>query len=229
MLLKSTHDVCGLLMSASTSHTSQTHSWGDDQVSWGISCQTWTRASVNIWTVWAVMWQRWIQGYMTSQRSLAGVRSEGVEGSQYHQCLHYPGTAETPQLCKAAKSRTRRNQRIRMWSNNGAGQQLGHLGLAAPSSPLSRMHDHHTPLLNILYSVLRCLGCSVWACSHLWGERGAIGNSSFSSLLWQTPTKWRQIPHMDTGSYSNLEESVSYSLGRNVYRSGIRDHFPGLW
>lgn len=55
-------------------------------------------------------------------------------GSQYHQCLHYPETAETPQPCKAEKSRTRRNQRTRMWSNNGAGQQRGHLGLAAASS-----------------------------------------------------------------------------------------------
>lgn len=36
-------------------------------------------------------------------------------------------------------------------------------------------------------------------------------------------TKRRQIPLMDTGSYSNLQESLSYSLGRNMYTSGIQE------
>lgn len=147
----------------------------------------------------------------------------GWRGSQYHQCLHYPETAETPQPCEAAKSCTRRNQRTRMWSNNGAGQQRGHLGLAAPSSPPAEcmtITHHCSAFFTAFYGVS---GTPVRACSHLWGERGTIGNSSFFSLLWQTPTKRRQIPHVDAGSYSNLEESVSYSLGRNVYTSGIQE------
>lgn len=33
----------------------------------------------------------------------------------------------------------------------------------------------------------------------------------------------RQIPLMLTGSYSNLEESLSYSLRRNMHTSGIQE------
>lgn len=54
-------------------------------------------------------------------------------GSQYHQCLHYPGTADTLQPREAEKSYARRNQGAhctRMWSNNGTQPQWGYLSLA---------------------------------------------------------------------------------------------------
>lgn len=118
-------------MSVSTSYTSQTRSWWDDQVSCGICWQTWIRASVNTWTVWAAMWQQWIQGYMMSQWSLAGLSSWGggsipsmssLSGNSWH--------TPAPRGWKVMEQKEPGAHCTRMWSNNGTQQQWGYLGWA---------------------------------------------------------------------------------------------------
>ncbi len=62
-------------------------------VSWGISSQIWTRASLSSWTVWGATWWRRMDRNIMSQRCSIGFRSGEREPIQWYQFLHPPGTA----------------------------------------------------------------------------------------------------------------------------------------
>ena len=68
-------------------------------VSWGISSQTWIRASMSSWTVCGTTWQRRMHRYITSQRFSTGFKSGDREGqsmalmpSSFRNCLHTQAT-----------------------------------------------------------------------------------------------------------------------------------------
>lgn len=145
-----------------------------------------------------------LSGYVMSQRSRESgrvntinvfiVQAQLTRTSQARLKGHVPeGTSGPP---------------TRMQSNNGAHPQwVPRLSMRRSAQPSSHAcSDHITDRCPTFFTV--------WTCWHPWGERGAIGNSSHSSLLRQTPTRQRQDSLMVFGSCSNLEEDRFPGLGQ---------------